>query len=94
MRFVAVHPVVFTEEQLQPLAKEPMPEGVTWESTYVSFADNKSFCVWKAPAKEAILELFAKYEIPYETIHVVRHFDPVTGLLEPEVIEEKVPQAV
>jgi hypothetical protein len=94
MRFVAVHPVVFSEEQLLPLTKETLPEGVTWESTYCAFADNKTFCLWKAPAKEAIVEVFTKYEIPYEAIHVVRHFDPVTGILEPEVSEEKVPQPV
>jgi hypothetical protein len=94
MRFVAVHPVVFPEEQLQPLTKETLPEGVIWESTYCSFPDNKTFCVWTAPAKESVVAILKKYEIPYETIHVVRHFDPATGVLEPESIEEKVPQPV
>ena len=82
-RFIAAHPVAFSEEQLQPLAKEPMPEGVTWHSTYCAFAENKSYCHWQAPTKEALVELFKKYEIPYEAIYVVRHFDPATGQMEP-----------
>jgi hypothetical protein len=32
-RFIAVHPLAFSEEQLQPLAKEPLPEGTTWHGT-------------------------------------------------------------
>jgi len=83
-RFIAAHPVAFGEEQLQPLAKEPMPEGVTWHSTYCAFAENKSYCHWEAPTKETLVELFKRYEIPYEAIHLVRQFDPATGQLEPE----------
>ena len=83
-RFIAVHPVGFTEEQLAPLAKEPLPEGVTWHSTYCAFAENKSYCHWEAPTKEALVALFKKYEIPYEAIYLVRHFDPATGQMEPE----------
>lgn len=93
-RFIAAHPVAFTEEQLQPLAREPMPEGVTWHSTYSAFAENTSYCHWEAPTKETLVELFRRYEIPYEAICEVRHFDPTTGLMEPEPAEEKVPQAI
>ena len=28
-RYIAVHPAAFTEEQLQPLAKAPVPQDVT-----------------------------------------------------------------
>ncbi len=88
-RFVAVHPVVFSEEQLRPLAKELLPEGVTWNSTYSAFAENKAFCHWEAPTKEAVVEVFKKYEIPYEAIHEVRRFDPATGEMEPAPTEMK-----
>jgi hypothetical protein len=81
-RFFAVHPVAFSEAQLQPLAKEQLPEGVTWNSTYCVFAENKSYCYWDAPTRETVVEIFKKYEIPYETIHEVRLFDPAIGRLE------------
>ena len=93
-RFVAVHPVAFSEEQLGPLAKELLPEGVTWNSTYSAFAENKSFCHWEAPTKEAVVEVFKKYEIPYEAIHEVRRFDPATGVMEPAPVELKASQLV
>jgi len=93
-RFIAVHPLAFREEQLQPLAKEPLPEGATWHGTYSAFAENKSFCHWEAPTKETVVEILKKYEIPYEAINEVRHFDPATGVMEPEPVEMKVPQLV
>ena len=92
-RFIAVHPIAFSEEQLQPLAKEQLPEGVIWNSTYCAFAENKSYCHWEAPTKEAVVEILKKYEIPYEAIHEVRHFDPATGHLEPEAVSHEVPAA-
>lgn len=91
-RFIAVHPVAFAEEQLQPLAKEPLPEGVIWHSTFCAFGDSKSYCHWESPTKQALLEILAKYEIPYEAVYEVRRFDPVTGRLEPERAEAKVAQ--
>ncbi len=90
MRFIAVHPAAFTEEQLQPLAKEQLPEGVIWHATYCDFEENKTFCHWEAPTREALADLFVKYEIPYEMIHGVRHFDPMTAQLEPEAAEARV----
>lgn len=89
LRFIAVHPVVFKEEQLAPLAKEPLPEGVTWHATYCAFDENKSYCHWEAPTRDALLEVFKKYEIPYEALHEVRHFDPATGRMEPAPVETK-----
>jgi hypothetical protein len=93
-RYIAVHPVAYGEEQLAPLAKEQLPEGVTWNSTYSAFAENKSYCRWEAPTKEAVIEVFKKYEIPYEAIHEVRRFDPATGKMEPAPMETKAPQLV
>ena len=94
LRFIAVHPVAFGEEQLQPLTMEQLPQSVTWHSTFCAFADNKSFCHWHAPTRQTLLELFAKYEIPYEAIYEVRLFDPAIGRLEAQPSAEKVAAAV
>ncbi|MCU0505617.1 MAG: hypothetical protein MUE82_07570 [Chloroflexi bacterium] len=76
-RYIAVHPVAFTEEQLKPLAREPLPEGD-----------------WEAPVREALLEIFERYAIPYETLYEVRRFDPAVGEMEAVPVEEKIPQPV
>ncbi|MDA8204366.1 MAG: hypothetical protein M0Z49_16740 [Chloroflexi bacterium] len=94
LRFIAVHPVVFSEQQLQPLTTEQLPQGVTWHSTFCAFADDKSFCHWNAPTKQTLLDLFAKYEIPYEAVYEVRLFDPAIGRLEPQPSADSVAQAV
>ncbi len=93
-RFIAVHPVAFTEEQLRPLAKAPVPEGVTWVSTYCGYADNRTYCHWVAPTKDALVAIFHQYEVPFEEIHEVRWFDPATAQLEPEPTEVKAPLTV
>lgn len=92
-RFIAVHSVAFTEEQLQPLAKEPLPEGVTWHSTFCAYDDDRSYCHWEAPTKQAVLDILTKYEIPYEAVYQVRLFDPALGRLE-HLAEAKVAQPV
>ena len=81
-RFIAVHPVAFTDEQLQTLAKETPPEGTTWHATFLAVDDDTSYCHWEAPAKEVLIGVFTKYEIPYMSIRAVRLFDPATGKLE------------
>lgn len=88
LRFIAVHPIVFGEEQLKTLAQEPIPEGVTWKSTFCAFDDNRSYCHWEAPSRDAVTAIFAKYEIPYEALHEVRLFDPATGELEAAPMEK------
>ena len=93
-RFIALHPMAFTEEQLIPLAKERPPEGVTWHDTFCAVAENKSYCHWEAPSQEHLVEIFKKYAVPYEAIHAVRRFDPAAGVMEPEPAEMKVPQPV
>lgn len=91
-RFIAIHPGAFPEEQLVPLTKEPMPEGVTWNSTYVALTEGKTYCHWEAPSRDAVLEVLKKYEIPYEAVQEVRWFDPVTATFEPVIEREKVLQ--
>lgn len=93
-RYIAVHPAAFTEEQLQPLTKAPVPEGVKWISTFCGVADNMTYCHWVAPSEEALIGIFRQYEIPYTAIHEVRLFDPVTATLEPALTETKVAQPV
>ena len=61
---------------------QPLPEGVTWNSTYCALAENKAYCHWEAPTKEAVEEILKKYEVPYEAVYPVRLFDPATGKLE------------
>jgi hypothetical protein len=92
-RYIAVHPMANTEEQLQSFAPL-LPASVVWNSTYVAFGGNKTYCIWEAPTKETMAEVFAKYEIPYEVIEEVRRYDPVTNTLEPEPVEVKVPVSV
>jgi hypothetical protein len=91
-RFIAIHPVVFSEEQLQPLAKERLPEGVTWHSTDCAVTANKSYCYWEAPTKEAVVLILEKYEVPFEAVHEVRRFDPKTGRMEAEQVEDRLLQ--
>ena len=90
-RFIAVHPGAFPEDQLRTLAHEKLPEGVSWDSTYVAPTEGRTYCLWEAPTKEAVVEIFTKYQIPYDALHEVRRFDPATAAFEPE-IEKKVLQ--
>jgi len=77
---------------LQPLAREPLAEDVIWRATFSAFDDNRTYCHWEAASKDAVLAVFSKYEIPYEALHQVRMFDPMTGRMEGPVIEEPVLQ--
>jgi hypothetical protein len=89
LRFLAIHPAAFTEEQLQPLSKETLPAGVTWKSTFTAFDEGKTFCHWLAPSKDDLLAIFTKYEVPCETLHEVRLFDPATGTMEAAPVKEE-----
>jgi hypothetical protein len=55
--------------------------SAVWNSTHVAFGENKTYCIWEAPTKETMAEIFAKYEIPYEAIEEVRRYDHVTNAL-------------
>jgi hypothetical protein len=94
LRFIAVHPTAFSEEMLQPLARESLPEGVVWKATFSAFDDDKTYCHWEAASKDDVLAVFTKYQIPYEVIHEVRLFDPVTGMMEAAPIGGEVLQPV
>jgi len=85
-RFIATHSVPFTEEILKKYAKEETPKfskkKVTWLRTYCDFEDNKHFCEWEAPKKEAIEEIFKELKIPFDAIYQVRLFDVAKARLE------------
>ena len=89
LRFIAVHPGAFSEEMLQPLSKQALPESVTWKATFTAFEDDRTFCHWEAASRDDVLAVFRKYEIPYEALHEVRLFDPVTGTMEAAPAREK-----
>ncbi|NIM59477.1 MAG: DUF4242 domain-containing protein [Candidatus Aminicenantes bacterium] len=85
-RFIAVHSVPFTEEALIKYAQEEAPKftesGVTWIRTHCDFEDNKYFCEWEAPNKEAIEQILKDLDIPFDGIYQVRIFDVATAKLE------------
>jgi uncharacterized protein DUF4242 len=51
-------------------------EGVTWVHSYVSEDKRKTFCVYDAPAPEAIRKAASANEIPVDGITQVRVLDP------------------
>jgi len=78
-RFIAEHPVAYTKDQLAQLAKEQPPAGVSWGNTWCAFGDGRSYCEWDAPDKQTVEQIFKQYNIPYEAIREVQHFNPQTG---------------
>ncbi len=85
-RFIAAHSVPFTEEVLVKYAKEEAPKflenDVTWIRTFCDFGNNKHFCEWEAPNKEAIEAIFERLSIPFDGLYPVRVFDVATASLE------------
>ena len=84
-RFIAVHTAPFTEEQLKTAAKDmppKLPPGFTWKLTYCDFADNKFFCEWEAPSKEAIEQTFKTIDMPFDAVYPVRLLDIAKAELE------------
>ena len=78
-KFIAVHPVAYNKEQLLPLTKETLPAGITWGSTWCAFGDGKSYCEWEAPDKQGVEAILTQYNIPYDGLYEVQHFDPQKG---------------
>lgn len=50
--------------------------GVTWVHSYVSADKAKTFCVYDAPAPEAIRKTAARNDLPIDQITEVRVLDP------------------
>jgi hypothetical protein len=81
-RFIVVHTAPFTwtlgkkEYWLKDMAKHiSLPEGFSWKLTYCDFDDNKFFCEWEAPTKEALAEAFKSQSLPVDEIHPVKLFN-------------------
>ena len=81
-RFIAVHSAPITEEALKALAKEKPPKGISWKMTYCDFADNKFFCDWEAPNKEAIETVCKARNIPFDAVYPVQIFNVAKNKLE------------
>jgi hypothetical protein len=52
-----------------------LPEGFSWKLTYCDFDDNKFFCEWGAPSKEALAEIFSSFHLPCDGIYPVKLFN-------------------
>ena len=77
-RFIAVHTVPMTESDLKTSAKDmppQLPPGLSWKLTYCDFGDNKFFCEWEAPNKEAIEQVFKAANLPFDAVYPVRLFN-------------------
>jgi len=77
-RFIAVHSLPYNAEQTVATAKsmpEQLPPDVFWKLTYCAFDDNRFFCEWEAPDKEAIEQIFKSTQVPYDAVYPVRLLD-------------------
>ena len=85
-RFIVTHTMSVSEEDIVKSAREDAPKfsemGLTWVRTYCDFDDNKFFCEWEAPNKEAIEKLFKEANSPYDEIFPVRLFDVASAKFE------------
>ncbi len=78
-KFIAVHTMPMTEEQLMAMLKNlpPLPEGTSWKQTYCDFTDGKFFCEYEAPNKEIIEQGFKANNLPYDAVYPVKVFNVV-----------------
>ena len=77
-KFIAIHTVPYNEEQIIATAKSmpsQLPADVSWNLTYCDFDDNKFFCEWEAPSKEAVEQVFKSTQVPYDVVYPVRILD-------------------
>lgn len=83
-RFMAVHSIPVTEQQLTEMfnARSNFPSGVDWNQSFCDFGEGKVFCEWDAPNKEVIEALFKQSNLPYDKVYEVQRFDAKTGQLE------------
>ena len=83
-RFIALHTMPLTEADLTATAQKVsgLPAGIAWKLTYCDFADNKFFCEWEAPNKEAIKQVFKANNMPFDAIYPVQLFNVAKAELE------------
>ncbi len=73
-----------TEADLKALSTDVggVPEGVRWVKSYCDFDDNKFFCEWEGPSKDALEQTFEAIRFPYDVIYPVKIFDVTTREIE------------
>jgi len=74
-RFIVVHTAPLTESNFKEWAKQARPKGFSWKLTYCDFDDNKFFCEWDAPNKEALAEAFKAQNLPFDALYPVKLFN-------------------
>jgi hypothetical protein len=65
----------YNAEQIMATAENMPPQlqpGVSWNLTYCDFDNNKFFCEWEAPDKDAVEQVFRSTQLPYDAIYPVR----------------------
>jgi len=65
----------YNEEQIIATAKNmpsQLPPDVSWNLTYCAFDDNRFFCEWEAPSKDAVEQVFKSTQVPYDAVYPVR----------------------
>jgi hypothetical protein len=84
-RFMAVHSMPGTEQELISMLKQAAPKippGFKWVESYCDFKNHKQFCNWDAPSKEALEQAFKANKIPFDAVYPVKRLDPATMKLE------------
>jgi hypothetical protein len=83
-KYIAVHTLPMTEEQLMAMLKNlpPLPEGTSWKQTYCDFKNGKFFCEWEAPNQEIIEQGFKAQQLPYDAVYPVKIFNVAKQIFE------------
>jgi hypothetical protein len=78
-KFLATHTLPeYNESKFIDMAKQmegKIPKGFTWKLTYCAFNENKYFCEWDAPGKEALEQAFKQNKFPFDAIYPVKQFN-------------------
>lgn len=78
-KFLAAHTLPgYNEEKFIAMSKQmtpAIPEGFSWKLTYCAFDQDKYFCEWEAPSKEALEQAFKQNNMPFDAVYPVKQFD-------------------
>ena len=84
-RFMAVHSLPYSEQEMMGMLQEmapKIPPEFKWNQSWCDFNDQKHFCDWEAPSKEALEQAFQANNMPYDAVYPVRRFDVASMQLE------------
>lgn len=85
-KFIAVHTLPgYNEQKMAQMAKDmegKIPQGMSWKLTYCAFDQNKYFCEWEAPSKEALEQGFKQNKLPFDAVYPVKQFNVASGNFE------------